>query len=38
MFRAMDALNDSAGDPAALQQMFRVDGDDLAQIIQSLRR
>jgi hypothetical protein len=29
MFRAMDALNDAAGDPAALQQMFRVDGDDL---------
>jgi hypothetical protein len=29
MFRAMEALNDAAGDPAAPQQMFRVDGDDL---------
>lgn len=25
----MDALNDAAGDPAAPQQVFRVDGDDL---------
>jgi hypothetical protein len=29
MFRAVEALNDAAGDPAALHQMFRVDGDDL---------
>jgi hypothetical protein len=29
MFRARDALNDAAGDPAALQRTFRVNGGDL---------